>query len=101
MAEERTLTVDPGDGMTIAVVAERVGGALVSDEDVVAQLGAVAGSVEAVSRAFLEAVKRIGPKRGEVELTFGLAIEAGQLVALFGKAKGEASIRVVLGWGEG
>jgi hypothetical protein len=100
MADDRTLIVDVGDGMVIAVVAEPVGSALVAHEDVVARLGTVAGSVEVVSRHFLEAVKRVGPKRAEVELTFGLAIEAGQLVALFGKAKGEASIKVVLGWAE-
>ncbi len=98
MAQERILSVDIGEDATIAVVAEYVGGALVSDEDVIARLGSVAGSVETVSRHFLDAVKKAEPSHAEVELSFGLAVEAGQLVALLGKAKGEASIRVLLGW---
>ena len=98
MSTERTLTVDLGDDLLIAVVAEDVGGALVTDADVIARLSSVAGSIEKVSSAVLEAVKKAGPQRAEVELTFGLAIEAGQLVALLGKAKGEASIRVLLEW---
>lgn len=99
MGHERTITVDLGNGQLIAVAAESSSGsALVADEDVVARLGRVADSVETVSRQFLDALTRISPKRAEVELTFGLAVEAGQLVALLGKAKGEASIRVLLEW---
>jgi hypothetical protein len=101
MATTRTLTVDLGQDDVIAVVAEQIGGELVADEDVIARLSAVAGSIEKVSSAVLDAVRRAAPHRAEVELTFGLAIEAGQLVALLGKAKGEASIRVLLGWESG
>lgn len=98
MTTTRTLTVDVGDGDVIAVVAEQVGTTLVSDDDVVARLASVAGSIQKVSNAVLQAVRDAQPHRAEVELTFGLAIEAGQLVALLGKAKGEAGIRVLLEW---
>lgn len=101
MAVDRTIAVDLGDGLTMAVAAEQVGGELVSSQDIVARLGPVADSVEKVSRSMLDAVKRVGPKAATVELSFGLALEAGQLVALFGKAKGEASITVTLEWGDG
>jgi hypothetical protein len=99
MGEERTLTVDLGGGDQIAVVAEMLGGAeLVADRDVVASLGTVTGSIEKVGSGVLEAVKRTGSQRVAVELGFGLAIEAGHLIALFGKGKGEASIKVTLEW---
>jgi len=114
MTTTRTITVQLDDGTpkptlvdgeqiadvpVIAVVAEPVGGTLVSDTDVVMRLESLTGSIETVSRSLLNAVKKVGPQHGEVEVSFGLAIEAGQLVALLGKAKGEASIRVLLGWG--
>jgi Trypsin-co-occurring domain 1 len=98
MAEERRVTIELGDDLTMVVVAEEQGPELVSAADVVAKLGAVTGSIEKVGRELLEAVKRASPTKATVELGFGLAIEAGQLVALFGKGKGEASITVTLEW---
>jgi hypothetical protein len=98
MSDERKVTVDLGDDLKLVVVAEQKGPELVADEDVIAKLSQVTGSIERVAREMLEAVKRAAPSKATVELAFGLAIEAGQLVALFGKAKGEASITVTLEW---
>ena len=97
---ERTVPLEV-DGATMLVVAEQVGPELVSDDDVVAKLGAVTGSVERVSAQMLGAVKRAAPDKATIELGFSLAIEQGQLVALFGKAKGQASITVTLEWANG
>jgi hypothetical protein len=98
MAGERAITVNLDADTTMVVVAEQVGPALVADEDVVAKLGKVTDSIEQVSREVLDALKRAAPTKATVELGFSLAIEAGQLVALFGKGKGEASINVTLEW---
>jgi Trypsin-co-occurring domain 1 len=98
MAGERAITVNLDADTTMVVVAEQVGPALVADEDVVAKLGKVTDSIERVSREVLDALKRAAPTKATVELGFSLAIEAGQLVALFGKGKGEASINVTLEW---
>jgi NTP-dependent ternary system trypsin peptidase co-occuring protein len=98
MAGERAITVNLDTDTTMVVVAEQIGPALVADEDVVAKLGKVTDSIERVSREVLDALKRVAPTTATVELGFSLAIEAGQLVALFGKGKGEASINVTLEW---
>ncbi|RZU75497.1 hypothetical protein EV384_4041 [Micromonospora kangleipakensis] len=97
MPGERTITVDL-DGATLVVLAEQVGPALVADDEVIAKLGKVTESIERVSRQVLDSVKRAAPTTASVELGFSLAVEAGQLVALFGKGKGEASIVVKLEW---
>jgi hypothetical protein len=98
MAGERTITVSLDEGTTMVVLAEQVGPALVADEDVVAKLAKVTNSIERVSREVLDAVKRVAPTKATVELGFSLAVEAGQLVALFGKGRGEATINVTLEW---
>ncbi len=98
MAGERTVTLVLEDGTSMVVVAEQIGSSLVSDDPIVAKLSSVTSSVERVSRDVLDAVKRAAPTKATVELGFGVAIEAGQLVALFGKGKGEASIKVTLEW---
>ena len=98
MPGERAIKVKlDGDEMMV-VVAEPVGETLVSAKDIVAKLGAISSSIERVSCEVLDAVRRAGPSKATVELGFGLAVEAGQVVALFGKGRGEASIRVILEW---
>lgn len=94
---ERTIPLQVDD-VTMLVVAQQVGPELVADDDVVARLGRVTGSIERVSAEMLGAVKRAAPDKATIELGFSLAIEQGQLVALFGKGKGEASITVTLEW---
>jgi Trypsin-co-occurring domain 1 len=98
VAEDRVLTIDLGDGMLVAVVAEESGPQLVANEQIEATLDKITGPVERVSREVLEAVKKATPTKATVELAFGLAVEQGQLLALFGKGKGEASLKVVLEW---
>jgi len=98
VAGERLIAVKLDDDSSLVVAAEQVGPALVADDAVIAKLGKVTDSIEKVSREVLDAVKRAAPTKATVELGFSIAIEAGQLVALFGKGKGEASITVTLEW---
>ncbi len=96
---ERLVTLDLGDDMTVVAVAQEKGPQLVGeDEELEAKLASVTGPVERVGREMLEAVKRVTPSSATVEVGFGLAIEQGQLVALFGKGKAEATITVTLNW---
>jgi hypothetical protein len=101
MAGERTVTLDLGDNTMMVVQAEQQGPQLVADEKIVATLERVTAPIERVSREMLEAVKRVQPSKATVELGFGLAIEQGQLLTLFGKGKGEASIKVTIEWAKG
>lgn len=98
MAGERTLTVELDDGGTLVIVAEQVGQTLVADVGIVAKLSTITSAIERVCHDTLDAVRRAGPTKATVELGFGLAVEAGQVVALFGRGKGEATIKVTLEW---
>ena len=98
MTSERLLAVKLDDGGTIVIAAEQVGSMLVADTGVVAKLSNITSSIERVSHDVLDAVRRAGPDKATVELGFGLAVEAGQVVALFGKGRGEATIKVSLEW---
>jgi hypothetical protein len=98
MPGERAMTVQLDDGETMVVVAELVGETMVATTGIVARLGTITSSIERVSRDVLDAVRRAGPTKATVELGFGLAVEAGQVVALLGKGRSEASIRVILEW---
>jgi Trypsin-co-occurring domain 1 len=98
MPGESTVTVELDGGGTMVIVAESVGDVLVADTGIIAKLSTITSSIERVSHDVLDAVRRAGPSKATVELGFGLAIEAGQVVALFGRGRSEASIRVVLEW---
>ncbi|MEU8404420.1 CU044_2847 family protein [Nonomuraea sp. NPDC048892] len=98
MAGEQKLAVKIGGGDTMVVVAEPVGGTLVADKDLVTELSEITTSVERVSREVLQAVRRAGPTKGTIELGFSLAVESGHVVAMLGKGRGEATIRVTLEW---
>lgn len=101
MAGERAVSLDLGDGTTLLVVAEQHGPQLVADDKLLASLDRLTEPIERMSTELLGAVKRAAPSKATVELGFGLAIEQGQLLALFGKGKGEASINVTLEWSSG
>jgi hypothetical protein len=98
MAEERLVTLDLGDGVKMVVAAEQKGPELVSEDKLIAKLGVVTDSIERVGRGVLNAARKAQPSKASVELGFSLAIEQGQLVALLGKGRGEASIKVTLEW---
>jgi hypothetical protein len=98
MSGERTLAAELDGGGTLVVIAEPVGDMLVGGTGIVAKLSTITESIERVSHDVLDAVRRAGPSKATVELGFGLAVESGQVVALFGKGRGEASIRVILEW---
>ena len=90
-----------GNEIKLAVAAEPVGDSLVADRgEIVGQLGMVTEAIERVGRDVMESVKKIAPKRACVELAFGVAVESGGVIALFGKGKGEATITVTLEWGD-
>lgn len=90
--------VNLDDETTVVVAVEPVGQVPVSSGQVFDKLDGVQRSIERVSRQMLEAAKAAAPTKATVELGFTLALEQGQLVALFGKAKGEASVVVTLEW---
>lgn len=97
--DDQLIAVDLGEEQLLAVRVEVVSGELVDDDArVIARLQGVTKSIETVGREVLESVKKVKPAKATVELGFGLALEQGQLVALLGKAKGEASIKVTLEW---
>jgi hypothetical protein len=98
MPGEQMVTMDLDDGLRLVVVAEQTGPVLVAEDQIEARLSSVAGSIERVGKEVLNSVKRIAPSKATVELGFGLAIEQGQLVALFGKGRAEATINVTLEW---
>jgi hypothetical protein len=98
MASERTVTVDLGDGMKLAVVAEQKGPVLVADDEIVARLDAITEPIARVGEEMLAAVRKAMPSKATVELGFGLALEQGALISLLGKGRGEASIKVTLEW---
>jgi hypothetical protein len=95
---ERTLTAELDGGGKIALVVETVGSTLVADKDIHARFSNVTSSIQRVSQDVLDAVRQAGPSKATVELGFGLAVESGQVVALFGKSKGAAAIKVILEW---
>ena len=43
-------------------------------------------------------MKKAGPSKATVELGFTFGVETGQLIAMFGKAKGDTSLTVTLEW---
>ena len=90
--------VDLGDDTTVVVSVVPVGPVPVSSGQVFDRLEGVQRSIERVSRQMLEAAKAASPAKATVELGFTLALQEGQLVALFGKAKGEATVVVTLEW---
>jgi hypothetical protein len=98
MPEERRVVLDLGDGVQMVVLAEPTGPQLVADDEVVAKLESVTGPIERVGKSVLQAAKNAMPTKASVELGFSLAIEQGHLVALFGKGRGEATIKVTLEW---
>ncbi len=100
-ADGAPLRDEEGEQLHIAVVAEQVGGALVADKDVVGRLSSLASSIEKASAEMLDALKRAGPSKATVEMSFGIAVESSGLVAVLGKGKGEAGIVVTLEWDGG
>lgn len=95
---ERVVMVDLGDGLRMAALAEVQGPDLVAAGDVLATLEAVTAAIERTGQAALDAVKRVAPDKATVELAFGLALEEGQLIALFARGKAQATITVTLEW---
>ena len=98
MAGTQELTVDLGDDGMLVVLAEGQEAELIADARLAAKLTDLTRPIEHVGRELLDAVKRVAPSKATVEIGFGLAVEQGQLVALLGKGRGEATIKVVLEW---
>jgi hypothetical protein len=95
---ESLVLAELADGTKLAIRAEHIGPALASDDEIIAKFETVTKSIEGVGRDVLAAARRVSPQKATVELAFGLAVETGHLIALFGRGKGEGSIRVTLEW---
>jgi hypothetical protein len=100
MNEGQKVKVDLGDSGTLVVLAEPFGTQLVAHEEITARLAAVTDPIQRVAEETLNALKRAKPTKAVVELGFGMAVQEGQLVALLGKGKAEATITVTLEWSE-
>lgn len=98
MPTEYTITTEIAKDEKLAIVAEPVGQVLVATHDIVADLGKISTSIRRVSEHMLAAVRQAGPSKVTLELGFGLAVEAGVVIALLGKGRAESGIRVVLEW---
>jgi len=97
---EKMVMVDLGDDGRLAILAEQHGPQPVGDKDIMATLAALTGPISRVGREVLDAAKSAKPTKATVEVAFGVTVEGGQLVALFGKPKGEATVTLVLEWAE-
>lgn len=98
MEGRQQVKVDLGDDGTLVVLAESFGPELVGHEEITSKLAAITGPIERVAEETLGAVKRAKPSKAVVELGFGMAVQEGQLVALLGKGKAEATVTVTLEW---
>jgi hypothetical protein len=97
--EAQEVVVDLGDDGKLAVFAEPLGGPeLVSNETVTAALSDVTGPIAKVSKELLNAARQAAPQKAVVEVSFGLAVEQGQLISLLAKGRGEAGIKITLEW---
>lgn len=96
--EGQEVIVDLGDDGKIAVLAEPIGPELVGDKTVTAALSDVTGPIARVGKELLDAARAAAPDRAIVEVSFGLAVEQGQLISLLAKGRGEAGIKVTLEW---
>lgn len=98
---DRVFVMDIGKDLKVAVSALQQGPLLVADKDITARLSSVTKSIEIVAREALGAAKKAVPDKATVEVSFGLAVEEGELLALIGKGKAESSITVTLEWSRG
>jgi len=99
MPAETFVTLDLGDGETVGVAAVHFGGgSLVDSKDVVAPLSQLIKPIETLSRAVMEALKKVEPSSFSVELNFSVAISSGGVLTVFGKASGSAAVTATLNW---
>jgi hypothetical protein len=98
VASEQLVKVKLEDGTIFVAEATSLGGSLIGERDIVTNLGSVTRSIEKVSREVFDSLKRIAPTKATVELSFSLALQEGNLVALLGKGKAEGTITATLEW---
>jgi hypothetical protein len=97
--EDQQVVVDLGADGKIAVLAEPIGGVqLAGDKDITAALSDISKPIARVGKELLDAARAAKPDKAAVEVSFGLAVEQGQLISLLAKGKGEAGIKVTLEW---
>jgi hypothetical protein len=95
---EYPVAIELDGGGRMFIIAESFGPQQVRRGSISAKLSDVTAPIEHISQQVLDAVRRAGPSKATLELGFGLAIESGQVVALLGKARSEATIKVTLEW---
>lgn len=101
MAENQVVTIQLDEGLPLAIAVDTPRGQLVADRDISAKFDGVTAAIERVGRDVLESVKKVAPSAATIELDFGITLEQGHLIALLGKARGDASIKVTLEWSRG
>lgn len=99
MAAESYVTLDLGNGETVGVAAvDFGGGSLVDASDVVAPLSQLVKPIETLSKAVMDALKRVEPNSFTVELDFTIGISSGGVMTMLGKASGSAAVKATLNW---
>jgi Trypsin-co-occurring domain 1 len=92
------IPVQVGGDKVIQVEVTGLGG----EEDIAAarfpSFDGVTDAIEEVSKAILESMRRVAPRKATVEFGLEVGVEAGQLTALLVKGSGTASIKVTLEW---
>lgn len=57
-------------------------------------------AIESIAKAVIEPIKRVKPKKAQVEFGLAIGLEAGDLTALWVKGEGTANLKITLEWGE-
>jgi len=99
--EKRTeiVPVKLNDGSTVNIETTLLGG----DEDVssfLPSLAEVSKTIEKIASEILEPLKKVKPKKMQVEFGLAIALESGKLTTLWVKGQGTANLKVVLEWFE-
>ncbi|MGY2011544.1 CU044_2847 family protein [Nocardia gipuzkoensis] len=103
---EQLVPVRLPNGGKLFVRAESVGAASGSDDEReiasrLPSLDQVVASVSQFADSIGQGLKRAAPNRFTVEFECEMAVEAGALVAVLGKASGKAAFHVTMEWETG
>ncbi len=60
----------------------------------------VAGAIEGIASAVAKPLRKVKPKKAQVEFGLAVGLEAGDLTALWVKGSGTANLKITLEWGE-
>ncbi|MEK6257599.1 MAG: CU044_2847 family protein [Planctomycetota bacterium] len=99
MSQQQVIPVRLDDGRVILASVEMLGG----EENVAASTlsfdGAVS-AIEGIAKQLSRVFDSVKPQKATVEFGVSLSVESGKLTALLVGAKGDASLKIALQWGE-